>query len=271
MNNPTVRTLIVIALIAAAGFVAYPYRDQLLPQPEPPAPAPAVAVEPEPATEDTGPRHPIGPLAAPDSAGELTPLPALDDSDAYFLLEVGNVLGGDIEGLLLREAIIDRLVATVDNLTRGQVSERTRPVQGLADLFRPTSQAGSDQLLLGPDSYQRYGLVVARIGSADIDAVTDIYRRFYPLFQDSYERLGYPNAYFNDRVIEVIDHLLETPMPAEPIELVRPKVLYQFADPALESLSSGRKLMLRMGPAHAATMKSVLRELRARLAANDNP
>ena len=60
-------------------------------------------------------------------------------------------------------------------------------------------------------------------------------------------------------------------MPAEPIELVRPKVLYQFADPALESLSSGRKLMLRMGPAHAATMKSVLRELRARLAANDNP
>ena len=139
------------------------------------------------------------------------------------------------------------------------------------DLFRPTSPAGSDQLLLGPDSYQRYGLVVARIGSADIDAVTDIYRRFYPLFQDSYERLGYPNAYFNDRVIEVIDHLLETPMPAEPIELVRPKVLYQFADPALESLSSGRKLMLRMGPAHAATMKSVLRELRARLAANDNP
>ena len=270
MNNPTVRTLVVIALIAALGFVAYSYRDLWLPPPEAPPPAPAVVVEPEP--EDTGPRHPVGPAAAaPDSAGELTPLPALDDSDAYFLLEVGNVLGVDIEALLLREAVIDRLVATVDNLTRAHVSEKIRPAQGPADMFRPTSPTGSDQLFLGPDSYQRYDLIVTRIASADIDAVTDVYRRFYPLFQASYERLGYPNAYFNDRVIEVIDHLLETPTPAGPIELVRPKVLYQFADPALESLSSGRKLMLRMGPDHAATMKSVLRELRARLAANDKP
>ena len=271
MNNPTVRTLIVIALIAALGFVAYSYRDVLLPQPEVPAPAPAIVSEPEPEPQDAGPRHPIGPLVAPGSTAELTPLPALDDSDAYFLLEVGNVLGVDIEALLLREAVIDRLVATVDNLTRAHVSEKIRPVQGPADMFRPTSPTGSDQLFLGPDSYQRYDLIVARIGSADIDAVTDVYRRFYPLFQASYERLGYPNAYFNDRVIEVIDHLLETPTPAEPIELVRPKVLYQFADPALESLSSGRKLMLRMGPDHAATIKSVLRELRARLAANDRP
>lgn len=270
MNNATVRTLVVIGLIAALGFLAYSYRDVLLLQPE--APAPAVVVEPEPEPEDAGPRHPIGPeAAAPDSAGELMPLPALDDSDAYFLLEVGNVLGVDIEALLLREAVIDRLVATVDNLTRGHVSEKIRPVQGPADMFRPTSPTGSEQMFLGPDSYQRYDLIVARIGSADIDAVTDVYRRFYPLFQASYERLGYPNAYFNDRVIEVIDHLLDTPTPAEPIELVRPKVLYQFADPALESLSSGRKLMLRMGPDHAATIKSVLREIRARLAANDTP
>ena len=37
------------------------------------------------------------------------------------------------------------------------------------------------------------------------------------------------------------------------------------ADPDLEALSSGQKLMLRMGPANAATMKRVLEKFRARL------
>jgi hypothetical protein len=102
---------------------------------------------------------------------------------------------------------------------------------------------------------------------ADVDAIVDLYQRFYPLFQQSYERLGYPDAYFNDRLIEVIDHLLETPTPNEPIQLIRPNVLYEFADPGLESLSSGQKLLLRMGPANAATVKGVLIEFRLRLAA----
>ena len=47
--------------------------------------------------------------------------------------------------------------------------------------------------------------------------------------------------------------------------LVRPNVLYQFADPDLEALSSGQKLMLRMGPSNAATVKRVLERFRGRL------
>jgi hypothetical protein len=96
--------------------------------------------------------------------------------------------------------------------------------------------------------------------------VAATYRRFYPLIQEAYTQLGYPDAYFNDRVVAVIDHLLETPAPAEPIELVQPHVLYKFADPKLEALSSGQKLLLRMGGDHAARVKSVLTELRDRIA-----
>lgn len=269
MDNVNVNHVIAILLLVLLGAAAYFYRDLLLPPPETP---PAAAV-PAPVVEEptqSGPRHPITPPPAPrDGARELAPLPPLDDSDAYFLLDVGNVLGGEIEGLLLRDAVIDRLVATMDNLTRDRISDRVRPVRGLAELFRPTHSDEGETLYLGAESYQRYDLLVTRVAGADIDTVTDIYRRFYPLFQKSYERLGYPNAYFNDRVIEVIDHLLDTPTPAEPIALTRPKVLYEFADPALESLSSGQKLLLRMGPAHAATIKDVLRELRTRLARPD--
>jgi hypothetical protein len=43
-------------------------------------------------------------------------------------------------------------------------------------------------------------------------------------------------------------------------------ILYEYEDAALERLSSGQKLLLRMGPAHARTVKAKLRELRALIA-----
>ena len=49
---------------------------------------------------------------------------------------------------------------------------------------------------------------------------------------------------------------------------MQPKVLYEFADPNLERLSSGQKLMLRMGPDNAATTKRLLTRLRERLTAS---
>jgi hypothetical protein len=98
----------------------------------------------------------------------------------------------------------------------------------------------------------------------------ELYRRFYPLFQKAYVDLGYPDGYFNDRVIEVIDHLLATPEIEGPVKLVRPHVLYQYADPELEQLSPGQKLLLRMGNEHSATVKEKLREFRGRIVATSD-
>ena len=64
----------------------------------------------------------------------------------------------------------------------------------------------------------------------------------------------------------VIDHLLETPLPEGPVELNRPHVLFEFADPELESLSSGQKLLIRMGVENAMRTKQTLEALRARIA-----
>ena len=94
-----------------------------------------------------------------------------------------------------------------------------------------------------------------------------MYVRFYPLVQQAYAELGYPNRYFNDRLVEVIDHLLAAPEVEGPVELVRFGPYFEFADPELEELSAGRKLLVRMGPENAAVIKSKLRELRRELAA----
>ena len=265
MDDPDLKLLFGAIILIVFGVVGWTYRDQLFGQPEPEpviaAPAPA-----EPVT-DTGPQHPM-PETTPgmSSPGELVPLPALDDSDAYFLLEIAATFGPAIESLLVREAVIDRLVTTVDNLPRGELSEKIRPVGRLRESF--ATDAGDDgAIVLGISNYVRYEALVAQLYYADLDKVYDTYRRFYPLFQKSYERLGYPDAYFNDRLVEVIDHLVATPLPEGPIVLVRPNVLYEFADPDLEALSSGQKLLLRMGPNNAGTVKRMLGKFRSRLTA----
>jgi hypothetical protein len=267
MKDSDAPLLIVLVLMVIGGITAWFFRDTLFPGSEP---VPVVAV-PEPAEpeEEPGPRYPIPEApTAPAEDRNLVPLPPLDDSDAYFLLEIGNAFGSGIESLLTREFVIDRLVTSVDNLPRSELPEKIRPVGRLADAFAPETGDG-DAIELGISSYARYDALVAQLYYADIDAVYDIYRRYYPLFQTSYERLGYPDAYFNDRLIEVIDHLIATPQPGQAIVLIRPNVLYEFADPDLEALSSGQKLLLRMGPSNAATVKRMLEKFRGRLIAGD--
>jgi len=72
--------------------------------------------------------------------------------------------------------------------------------------------------------------------------------------------------------------LLAAPVPEEPVEVrltevkgpvpsTQPWVRYEFADPALESLSAGQKMMIRVGPAQQRRLQMKLRELRARIAA----
>jgi len=102
--------------------------------------------------------------------------------------------------------------------------------------------------------------VVSQLDAKQLGA---LYIRYYPLFQQSYQNLGYPNGYFNDRLVEVIDNLLETPDPKGSIDLVRPNVMYIYANPALESRSAGQKLLMRMGPENAKAIKAKLTELRA--------
>ncbi len=67
------------------------------------------------------------------------------------------------------------------------------------------------------DNGLRYAPFVQFIESIDSARAVALYRWMYPLFQQSFQELGYPNAYFNDRLVQVIDHLLQTPVPPEPV------------------------------------------------------
>jgi len=263
VEDPDVKLLVFLVLLAGLAGAFWFFRDDVLPLvDEPVVMEPEVVVEEE--TTQSGPVHPITPFGESTSPDrKLVPLPPLDDSDGYFLLALVDILGPDVERVIIDKALVDNFVATIDNLTRSHVAEKIRPVGRLSESFVADAADDKGLYYLSPDNYKRYEFLVNLVARADLEDAAETYRRFYPLFQESYVRLGYPHGYFNDRAVEVIDHLLETPEPNDPVRLVRPHVLYEFADPELEALSSGQKLLLRMGRENATSIKRALEEFRA--------
>ena len=211
------------------------------------------------------PAPPREPEAEPEVEPEPEePLPALEDSDEPVI--------GIYEELFGEQALarwfnpvnpIRHLVITVDNVGREKMAIERRPLKPVPGTF--LVEGDEERAVILPDNYRRYTPLVRLAEAVDLERAAAFYIRFYPLFQQAYEELGYPDEYFNDRLIDVIDLLLATPEPKEPVVLVRPHVLYQYADPELEALSAGQKVLIRMGPDHAARMKARLRELRGHL------
>ena len=267
MNDPDVKLLLLILLGAGLAGALWFYKDDIFrPDEAPVVILPDLTIAEEPPVR-SGPAYPITAAdTSPSPEGELVPLPPLDDSDSYFLLALIDSFGPGVGDVLVKETLIDKFVATVDNLSRSHVAEKLRPVGRLQGVFDVDVVGSDSQLYLSSANYDRYSGLVNLVANADLEAVAATYRRFYPLFQESYVRLGYPNGYFNDRVVEVIDHLLQTPEPAEPVRLLRPHVLYEFSNAELESSSSGQKLLLRMGRENSTRIKQTLESLRALIA-----
>ena len=254
-----------ILLLAAGGFFAY---RALQPGP-PPAPvaapaAPAPAPRAEPASVPVMAEEPAPPQYDLPT-GE--PLPDLDESDPPVRLAAVDLLGEDyVEQLVTPVDIVRKAVVTLDNLPRDKVALRLRVVPPLPGRF---IASGDDEqwMVISPENFGRYTPWVKAFAAADTGQIVQAYARLYPLFQQAYQELGYPDARFNDRVIAVIDDLLAAPEIDEPVRLVRPHVLFQFADPGLEARSAGQKTLIRMGRENAAVVKAKLREIRASISA----
>ena len=166
-----------------------------------------------------------------------------------------------LEKLFNLQNLVRRIVVSVDNATQRRLPLNYMPLKPAPGTF--TVDGDGDSMTLSPANFRRYRPYVELAQAVDVQKLAEVYVHFYPLFQQAYEELGYPSRYFNDRLIEVIDQLLATPDVQGPIKLVRPSVMYKFADPDLESLSAGQKILIRIGPENARVIKTKLRALRA--------
>lgn len=240
----------VAAAVAVAAIYAYfaLYRSLTPPTMEPPALVAAPAAAPEVAAVPTAPT--VEPWAS---------LPLLDQSDALVRERLVGLMGRvPFAELILPVALVRRIVATVDNLPRETAPRRVMPLAAVPGTFDPSS-------------FERYAPYVRVLEAIDEKALVTDYARAYPLFQQAYEQLGFGGRQFNDRLLAAIDDLLSTPELDAPLELVRPKVHYEFASPDLETRSAGQKIMLRIGPDNAARVKAKLILVRRELIAASKP
>lgn len=268
--------IVIVAILAGAfGWWRWSLQRDVTPEATPaataPQPGPAPADAPAPPPVAAGPQNPMDNLAEPDKT-----LPALNDADARVSGALNELLGRkNVASFLQLDGFVRRAVATVDNLPRQHATSRMWPVVPTPQRF--AVQGDGEVKTISPDNGARYTPFVLFVESIDPARAVALYARLYPLFQEAYEELGYPNRYFNDRLVAVLDHLLKTPEPAGPVQVRLPEVKgdmkgegptespwlrYEFADPQLEALSAGQKILIRMGPVNERRMKARLAELR---------
>lgn len=275
-STPCVAAGVLACAVAAGAAWWFWLRPAELPAASPPVvAAPEAPVAPPPMPEASGPQNLVDALAPADAA-----LPALAESDKRVTELLAELLGRDkVTAFLLTEGFVRRVVATVDNLGRAQAPSRMWPVQPMPQRFTVDGE-GDAPTDVAATNAARYSAFLSFAEAVPLEPAVALYARLYPLFQQAYEELGYPKRYFNDRLVAVLDHLLLAPEPKSPLRVkltpvntdvpnLRPWVRYEFVDPALESLSSGQKILVRMGPANEARAKALIRDLRKRVATSE--
>lgn len=213
------------------------------------------------------PAPPTEPLASAEAGADGDQaLPTLSESDETLQQMLHRMLQEQqLLALLHLQNFIQRFVVTVDSLPEKRISARHLPVRPPQGKF--LAAGGS----ISPENAKRYTPYLQLVETLGIEPAVSIYVRYYDLFQEAYRELGYPKGHFNDRFVAVIDHLLDTPEPKEPIGVVQPLIVYKYADPELEERSAGQKLLLRIGSDNRTRARSILRELRGRLTGLGQP
>ena len=255
--------LAVVAIISVMWLVGL--WSHLMPDREPPLPA-EIPAEAAPLPDAPRAAAPQPPAAARQTlrAKPEAPLPKLEHSDPLVGRAVAGLVGGKaFAELVVPENLVRRIVATVDNLPRETAPRRALPLNAVPGAFL-TRPAGP-QTIIDPANFARYQPYVRVFELIVPSALVHSYVRAYPLFQRAYEELGYPGRYFNDRLLEAIDDLLLAPEVAAPPQIIRGRVLYEFADPDLEMRSAGQKMLMRMGADNARRVKAQLWEIRREL------
>lgn len=265
--------VIIVILFALWLLLAKDDTEQAV-SPPMPAPTGQAVTEPEPDVSIAQaapeivqiPEDVVAVEPAADPQPEVTPeppLPALDQSDAEVkqrLLALNWRPG--LANLFVTEEMLRNLVVLVDNIAQGQLAAGHSVVQPLAQRF---ADVADNSMQLNEQSFARYTPYVQLIESVPPQQLIALFNRYEPLLQQAFSELGYPDDLFKNRMLQAIDALLATPQVEYPLQLVRPSVMYQFADPALEQLPAAQKQMLRLGPDNQQRLKAVLQRYRSAL------
>jgi hypothetical protein len=161
-----------------------------------------------------------------------------------------------IEHWLKSGDLIRRFVAAVNAVADGESPRPSLPFLAPEGPFAIKRTGG--RTVIDERSYQRYGPFVQAVRALDPAACAAAYARLSPLLESAHAEIGRPGTTFASALGKAIGRLVRVPVPDGPLAVDSPKVLYQYADPSLESRPAAEKQLLRLGPENARALQEKL-------------
>ncbi|MCZ6888313.1 MAG: DUF3014 domain-containing protein [Gammaproteobacteria bacterium] len=255
------------ALVAAALLVGgWVWWSSRAPEPE------QIAVEPErvepkaaavePAKMDVDPPV-VEPIVQPAPVEPEIVLPPLLASDAFVREQVGEEDSGLMAEWLQEDDLVRRAAVVLYNAARGEYPRRQLSFMQIPGAYEPFKRG--DQWFVNADSYRRYDEVVAALTAIEAQHMAGMIELFQPLVLQALGDLGVKASEADTTYREAMRQVASTPLLDGSVELVRPNVLFEYADRNLEALTPLQKQLLRVGPENLRTIQAYAREVYSEL------
>jgi hypothetical protein len=224
-----------------------PVEIEMVPAPEP---------EPEPIVEEVF-------VVEEEVLPELPPEPTVTEetADAYARETIESVNGGKaLAQFVAGDYIVERAVAIVDALRRGEVPYKLLPVGRPSKPF-PISDDGL-RVTMDPSGFSRYDVFAQWVNGIDVLAIVELLSEYEQIATEALSRMGVGDLDIRSAVLAATTEILATPIAPESAELMKREANWLYMDPELEALSSLQKQVLRMGPKNSEIIQAKARELR---------
>ncbi|MDB2378591.1 DUF3014 domain-containing protein [Luminiphilus sp.] len=238
---------------------------------EPTLPEELVMVQPpvEPAPIPIEAEAPAAPIAAPvvtEVQPKIPPAPVVSEEtgDQYARESIDAVNGGKaLAQFVAGDYVVERAVAIIDALRRGEVPYKLLPVGKPSTTF-PISDNGL-RVTLDTAGFSRYDGFAQWVGGLDTPALISLLNDYELIATQALTRMGVTDFDIRSAVLAATTQILSTPQVAVDAELMRREANWVYMDPELEALSSLQKQVLRMGPENAGIVQQKARDIRGAL------
>ncbi|MBM89213.1 MAG: hypothetical protein CMQ41_12630 [Gammaproteobacteria bacterium] len=187
-------------------------------------------------------------------------LPSLNSSDSFVFEGLQALQNGvELVNLLAQDQIVRKFVVFVENISRGEFPQTGLPYRTLGQEM-PVQNIDENLFVMDDSAHSRFDYAVRTFVSLDAEDAMVFYRTLLPLFQQAYAEIGFRDVSFDDTLRSAINNVLRTSSVEGPYQLVRPSIMYLYADASIENLQEVHKQLIRIGPDNTNLLKAKLRE-----------
>ena len=250
-------TLVFILMTGDYGEPTVPEELVMVQPPVVPAPAPI---------ESEATAAPITAPVVTEVQPKIPPAPVVTEEtgDRYARESIDAANGGKaLAQFTAGDYVVERAVAIIDALRRGEVPYKLLPVGKPSTPF-PISDNGL-RVTLDTAGFSRYDGFAQWVGGLDTTALVSLLNDYEMIATQALTRMGVSGFDIRSAVLAATTQILSTPQVAVDAELMRREANWVYMDPELEALSSLQKQVLRMGPENADIVQQKARDIRGAL------